>query len=175
MLSLLNVSQIAGQIGMGHLADRYDTHIPLFLSPFFTALSVFLIWGFSKSLGALLVFSILYGVFAGGYSVLYCRFATSLTSQRATGLWLYALFEFQRGAGNIIGGSISGLMLRGIVDPTLYGMGKYEGIILLVGGSMLVSSFGGIGWFFRGQCFKFACIFEKYIWPHIQRSNTKGG
>jgi sugar phosphate permease len=124
---------------MGYLSDHYDAHIPMLLSSFLSALSVFLLWGFSKSLGPLLIFSILYGVFAGGYSVLYCRFATSLTSQRATGLWLYSIFEFQRGAGNIIGGSVSGLLVKVNVAATSYSMGKYDGIVLLVGGSMLVS------------------------------------
>jgi sugar phosphate permease len=157
----MSISQIAGQIGMGYLSDHYDAHIPLFFSPFFSALSIFILWGFSKSLGTLLVFSILYGVFAGGYSVLYCRFATSLTSQRATGLWLYSIFEFQRGAGNIIGGTVSGLVIKGPVDATGYGMGKYEGVVLLAGGSLLISSLGSFGWFFRGQCLKFAYIFEK--------------
>lgn len=157
---------------MGYPSDHHDADIPLFFSPFFSALSIFLLWGFSKSLGPLLVFSILYGVFAGGYSVLYCRFATSLTSQRATGLWLYSIFEFQRGAGNIIGGTVSGLLVKGPVNATGYGMGKYEGVVLLGGGSLLISSLGALGWFFRGQCFKFACIFEKYIWPRINRSNA---
>jgi hypothetical protein len=158
---------------MGYLSDHYDAHIPMLLSSFLSALSVFLLWGFSKSLGPLLIFSILYGVFAGGYSVLYCRFATSLTSQRATGLWLYSIFEFQRGAGNIIGGSVSGLLVKVNVAATSYSMGKYDGIVLLVGGSMLVSSLGGFGWFFRGQCFKFECIFEKYIWPRIQHTSAR--
>jgi MFS family permease len=101
-LSLLNLSQIFGQIGIGYLSDHYSLYVPLFLSPFFSALSVFMLWGFAKSFGPLVVFSILYGIFSGGYSVLYCRFVTSLSSERATGLWLYAIFDFQRGVGNVV-------------------------------------------------------------------------
>lgn len=159
LLSLLSVSQIAGQIGMGYLSDNHNIHIPLFLSPFFSALSIFLLWGFAKSLGPLLVFSILYGMFAGGYSVLYCRFVTNLTStssemsQRATGLWLYSIFEFQRGVGNIIGGVVSGLLVTGPVKDFGYGVGRYEWLVLLVGGSMLVSSLGGLGNFLRAEKF----------------------
>lgn len=157
---------------MGILADHYDAHFPLFASPFFSSLAIILLWGFSKSLAPLLAFSILYGVFAGGYSVLYCRLASSLTSQRATGLWLYSIFEFQRGAGNILGGVVSGLLVRGEPDEAGFGMGKYEGVVLLVGLAMLTSSLGGFGWFFRGRCFRFSCIFEKYIWPHVNRGNV---
>jgi MFS family permease len=156
---MLSVSQIAGQIGMGYLSDNHDIHIPLFLSPFLSALSTFLLWGFAKSLGPLLIFSILYGVFAGGYSVLYCRFVTNLTStlegttQRATGLWLYSIFEFQRGVGNIAGGVVSGLLVRGPVVEFGYGAGRYEWLVLLVGGSMLVSSLGGLVNFVRAKRF----------------------
>jgi len=44
--------------------------------------------------------------------VLYCCSATALTNERdeveegtkrATGLWLYSIFEFQRGVGNMLG------------------------------------------------------------------------
>jgi hypothetical protein len=31
-----------------------------------------------------------------------------------------------------------------------YGAGKYETLILAIGGSFLISSIGGIGWFYRG-------------------------
>jgi hypothetical protein len=145
---------------MGYLSDNHGLQIPLFLSPFFSALAIFMLWGFAKSLGPLLVFSVLYGIFAGGYSVLYCRFATSLTSslsgtltQRATGLWLYSIFEFQRGLGNIVGGVVSGLLVRGPVMDSGYGVGRYEALVLLVGGSMLVSSLGGLGNFLRAERF----------------------
>jgi hypothetical protein len=145
---------------MGYLSDNHGLQIPLFLSPFFSALSIFMLWGFAKSLGPLLVFSILYGIFAGGYSVLYCRFATSLTSslsgtlsQSATGLWLYSVFEFQRGLGNIVGGVVSGLLVRGPVMDSGYGVGRYEALVLLVGGSMLVSCLGGLGSFLRAERF----------------------
>ena len=145
---------------MGYLSDNQGLQIPLFLSPFFSALAIFMLWGFAKSLGPLLVFSVLYGIFAGGYSVLYCRFATSLTSslsgtlsQSATGLWLYSIFEFQRGLGNIVGGVVSGLLFRGPVMDSGYGVGRYEALVLLVGGSMLVSSLGGLGNFLRAERF----------------------
>jgi hypothetical protein len=95
-------------------------------------------------------------MFAGDCSVLYCRFATSLTSslsgtlsQSATGMWLYSIFEFQKGLGYIVGGVASGLLVRGPVVDSGYGVGRYEALVLLVGGSMLVSSLRGLRSFLR--------------------------
>lgn len=122
-----------------------------------------MLWGFAKSVSPLIVFSILYGVFSGGYSVLYCRFATALTShgergsevekgsQRATGLWLYSIFEFQRGVGNIVGGVVSGVIVKGGVVEVAYGVGRYQWLVLLAGGSMLIGSLGAFGWFVKDK------------------------
>jgi MFS family permease len=159
-LSLLNLSQIFGQIAIGYLSDHHSLYIPLFLSPFFSALSTLMLWGFAKSFGPLVVFSILYGIFSGGYSVLYCRFATSLSSERATGLWLYSIFDFQRGVGNIVGGVVSELLVKGEVVEVAYGVGRYEWLVLLVGGSMLVSSFGGLGWFIEDKKVDVSSVLE---------------
>ena len=43
--------------------------------------------------------------------MLYCRFVTALTDMSATGLWLYSIFEFQRGVGNLVGGSVSSIFV----------------------------------------------------------------
>lgn len=101
--------------------------------------------------------------------MLYCRFATSLTSteelrgvegrgsgvergnQRATGLWLYSIFDFQRGVGNIVGGVVSGALVKGRVVEVSYGAGKYEWLVVLVGGSLFVSCLGGSGWFVKDR------------------------
>jgi MFS family permease len=169
-LSLLNLSQIFGQIGIGYLSDHHSLYLPLFLSPFFSALAVFMLWGFAKSFGPLVVFSILYGIFSGGYDVMYCRFATSLSGERATGLWLYSIFEFQRGVGNIAGGVVSGLLVKGEVVEVAYGVGRYEWLVLLVGGSMLVSSLGGFGWFIKDKKVDLSGVFGL---PSVREESIK--
>jgi hypothetical protein len=149
VLSALNIAQIIGQISMGYLSDRSNTIFLMMGSTLSSGVAVLCIWGFSKNFDSLLIFGLLYGLFAGGYSVLYCRFATALTGRRATVLWLYSILEFQRGAGNIIGGSVSGLLAKEPLDLTGYGVIKYEGVILFVGVGLLVSSLGGAGVFFE--------------------------
>ena len=106
--------------------------------------------------------------------MLYCRFVTALTEDRATGLWLYSIFEFQRGVGNIVGGVLSGIIVKGNVERSGYGMGRYQWLVLFVGAGMLISSIGGFGWYFRGRCFNFKCLFEKYSFGRRLRDNLGG-
>jgi hypothetical protein len=127
---------------------------------FSSSIAVLCVWGFSKTFVTLLVFCIAYGIFAGGYSVLYHRFATSLPSDDGTQVWLYSIFETRRGVVIILGGLLSGPLTSGVTDLGKYGIGSYERLILVVGISMLISSFGGIGRFFRGKGFKFAQLFR---------------
>jgi hypothetical protein len=72
-------------------------------------------------------------------------------SQRATGLWLYSIFEFQRGLGNILGGTVSGMIVKGGMVKVEYGVGKYRWLVVFVGGSMLVSCLSGFGWFVKDK------------------------
>ena len=46
-------------------------------------------------------------------------------------------------------------------DTSAYGVLKYERLILLVGLALLVSSVGGIGWFYRGQSGVFSGILKR--------------
>lgn len=119
------------------------------LSTLLSALVVLLLWGFASSLSSLIAFGIVYGFVAGGYSVLYCRFVTALSDERATGLWLYSIFERQRGAGNILGGYVAGLLVNDRPSDGEYGLSRYKWAIVFVGCSMVAASLGGLGWLFN--------------------------
>jgi sugar phosphate permease len=84
ILLLNNVTTMISQIGIGFLADRFNPLITSFISTFLSALVSLYLWGFSKDLAFLPLFGGFYGLFAGGYSVLYCRFATALTNHQPT-------------------------------------------------------------------------------------------
>jgi len=145
---------------MGYVLDRCDVYVPMVTSTILSAVVVFLAWGFAKTLAPLIIFAVFYGFFAGGYSVLYCRFATALTDESSTGLWLYSIFEFQRGASSIVGSLSSGFLVNFDIDLGSFGIDNYQGLVLLVGSAMLASCLGGIGWFFRGQQFQIFKIVE---------------
>jgi MFS family permease len=61
----MNVMQVFGQVGIGHLSDRMNFHLPMFGSTMCSALAIFLLWGFSNGFGQLLAFSLIYGLLAG--------------------------------------------------------------------------------------------------------------
>lgn len=148
-LAIYNVAQILGQITMGHLSDRLSPQIPMILSSFFSCLACLLLWPFANSTAPssfplLVAFALLYGFFAGGFSVLYSRFVTVLTNDRDTGLWLYSIFEAQRGAGNIVGGVASGYLLQSEVVKGAYGLGRYMWVVVFVGAAFAVSAAVGV-------------------------------
>jgi predicted MFS family arabinose efflux permease len=132
---------------MGYLSDRSGPLAPMIGSTICSSFVVLCVWGFSNTFPSLLIFGLLYRLFAGGFSVLYCRFVTALTDKPATGLWLYSIFEFQRGVGNLIGGSVSGILVK---DVSIAAM--YSNLILFVGIAFLASSLGGLSyWVFKGH------------------------
>jgi sugar phosphate permease len=126
---------------MGFLSDRFEPIIPMVGSTLYSSAVVLFAWRSSESFTSLLIFCLLYGLFAGGYSVLYCRFVTALTDRPDAGLWLYSIFEFQRGIGNLIGGSVSGILMTEV-----YTVQKYENLILFIGIAFSVSSVGGMSY-----------------------------
>ncbi|KAF7950245.1 hypothetical protein EAE96_007536 [Botrytis aclada] len=65
LIALLNSFSVIGAISLGHLSDiRHITTVVL-LSSTLSTLSVFMLWGISTSLPSLIIFTIIYGIFAG--------------------------------------------------------------------------------------------------------------
>ncbi len=126
---------------MGFLSDRFEPITPIVGSTLYFSAVVLLAWRSSESFASLLFFCLLYGLFASSYSVLYCRFVTALTDMPAAGLWLYSIFEFQRGIENLIRGPVGGILMRDV-----YTVPKYETLILFIGIAFSVSSLGGMSY-----------------------------
>lgn len=170
ILALMNAAQVFGQVGIGYLSDYFNFYILLFGSTMCSAIVIFLLWGYSNGISQLLAFGILYGLVAGGYSVLYCRFVTALTDEPTTGLFVYSIFEFERGLGNILAGPISSSLVSNGIDIHAYGIAKYRRLIVFTGIAFLASSIGGLRYFFEDVCFRFVCIYKKYIRPKFADS-----
>lgn len=97
VLSFLNAASTLGQAVTGHLSDRFGSMIPFFLSASVGGLSICLIWGLSKSFAPLVVFSLVYGISAGGYSVLYPKFAWEIAADDPhSQLLMVGFFYFER-------------------------------------------------------------------------------
>ena len=64
-------------IFLGWLSDAYDVQWSILISSLGSALSVFLLWGFAKSLTPLLVFACVYGFLGPTWSALWPRFVAT--------------------------------------------------------------------------------------------------
>lgn len=132
------------------MSDWANVFLLLGISTFGSALISGFLWYLSNTFDMLLAFSILFGLFAGGYSVLWPRFIAVLTENPATGLWLYGLLAFQRGLGNILAGPISVALLKMMAKFVREDeAAAYRPLILFVVATLVISSFGGFGFFCR--------------------------
>jgi len=150
LLCVLNLAQVVGQVLFGWISDKANVYIIVVCSTAGSAIVSCGLWMFATCIDHLIAFSMFYGVFAGGFSVLYARFVSCLTNDPAIGLWLYGMFAFQRGVGNVVSGPVSGELLK-MVSKKLKSnpAAAYQPLILFVGMAFVVAAFGGVGYFFQ--------------------------
>jgi len=150
LLSFLNLSNTLGQAFIGFLSDRLGSSIPFFFSALVGGLSICVVWGLSKSFVPLVVFSFVYGLSAGGYSVLYPKFAWELAADDPhTQLLLVGFLYFERGIGSVLSGPISSALIGSQQHVQSYAINKYESIVLFTGITMCVSCISIFGKFMK--------------------------
>jgi len=128
MVSILNTASVPGVIILSALCDNVDVVTVILVSALGSTLSIFLIWGFSTSLPALVFFAITYGFFAGGFTATYAGAVKELR-RVSTGADLgsiFGLLSAGRGIGNVICGPVS---------ETLLGHESWDGKALFAYGS----------------------------------------
>ncbi|KIK61870.1 hypothetical protein GYMLUDRAFT_558032 [Collybiopsis luxurians FD-317 M1] len=159
-LSFLNGASVPGLVFIGYLSDlKNGVRYSILLSSLGSALSVFLIWGFAKTLAPLLVFSCIYGFLAPSWSALWPRFVASADKKGGDGeagggggedpkqaSTIMGIFVAGRGIGNVLSAPIA----SGLLHPwyltnkshTTYGFEGYGPLIVFTGLTLLVSSLG---------------------------------
>ncbi|KAL5322057.1 hypothetical protein ACEPPN_010026 [Leptodophora sp. 'Broadleaf-Isolate-01'] len=161
LLTLFNIPGIASSSFFGYLSD--NKRFPLSattvtsISAVCSALSAFLFWGLTSqgSMALLVLFSITFGFFAGGYSATWGGVINELESEAAqrneaidTGM-LYGLLNGARGVGYVSGGLAGVALLKAGGETAIGGFGygtPYGPLILFTG---LSSVFGGWGLLWR--------------------------
>lgn len=143
-ITLFNIASVFGCIGMGSIIDRWHVTTCILISTIGSTLSIFLLWGFSTSLPPLLIFSILYGLFAGSFSSTYpgIMMAMQKSAGNVEGTMVFAMLEAGRGIGNVICGPVSEALVRvgDVGAKGLYGT-EYGPLILFTGVS---AALGGV-------------------------------
>jgi MFS family permease len=152
LFAILNVSQVVGQVAIGWLSDSFNTFL-LLLGSNAGSIVACILWATATGFNALVFFSIIYGLFAGGYSVLVTRFVSTLTDDGPTELWLYGVLAFERGAGNVASGPLSALLLKTMYNNASQSTGDpsvgYRQLVYFVGACLITASIGGLGVFAR--------------------------
>lgn len=143
-LTLFNIASVIGCIVMGSFVDCWHVTTCILVSALGSTLSIFLVWGFSQSLGVLFAFCIFYGLFAGSFSATYpgIMMAVKKGDRGADATMVFAVLEAGRGIGNVVCGPLSEAIIDagGVGNKWLYGS-EYGGLVLLTGFS---AALGGV-------------------------------
>lgn len=144
----MNGAQFFGSVFFGFLIDRFATAILLFVCSFGSATSVFGFWGFATSPALLWLFAIVYGLFAGGYTVIFtgCNREVQRRAPHAETSLLMGTWAAGRGIGAIVSGPLSNKLLElKLGEGTLrfaYGT-KFGILIVFIGVTAVVGGLGG--------------------------------
>jgi MFS family permease len=153
LLAVFALASVPGGIVLGLLGDRFKDTTEVLISSLGSTVAVFALWGLAKNFPVLVLFAIMYGFFAGGFSSTYPGMLHELKKRDAnldTGL-VMGLLLGGRGVGFVAGGPASGALLKSAWS-TLEGMGvfgyktEYGPIIVCTGATALL---GGWGWMWK--------------------------
>lgn len=142
---LINVFTMIGSLVMGLIIDRWHVATAILLSSLGSAVSVFLIWGFSSSLAPLLTFAIMYGLFAGSFTTPWPGIikAVQQSTGRVEGCMIFAFLSLGRGVGNIMSGPLSEALIR---TPKVGSVGTYGShygsLVIFTGITAVLGSLG---------------------------------
>jgi len=156
LITLFNAPGIISSSFFGFLIDNkrlpLSANITTVISALTSAMAVFLLWGFANSSetgkALLIIFALIYGFFAGGYSATWGGIIKEMEQNARdnnepidTGM-IYGLFNGARGLG-FVGGGFIGVQLLKIDDKKIgkYGYGTIYGPLIIYTG--LATAFGG--------------------------------
>ncbi|KAF9267456.1 MFS general substrate transporter [Marasmius fiardii PR-910] len=126
-VALVNGVSGPGMIFFGHLTDHYDLQYAILLSSLGSAISVFLIWGFSQSLTPVIVFSCVYGFLGPPWAAMFPKFAEVTVGERNQQLAPTLVFFYlgARGIGNVLSSPLSAALISPweLTDKVPYGYG----------------------------------------------------
>ncbi|KAI1746632.1 major facilitator superfamily domain-containing protein [Xylaria castorea] len=139
LVALMSASQVGGQFTFGLLSDRkVSLSILACLSPMVAAITCLTLWRLAQSLPVLIVFAIVYGFFAAGFTAIWARMSTAITDDVTSGPFVFCLLNFGKGIGNVLAGPIGGSLVSASKST---GTPSYQWVILFTGVSMFASAF----------------------------------
>ncbi|KAL8925028.1 MAG: hypothetical protein Q9208_003712 [Pyrenodesmia sp. 3 TL-2023] len=156
MLALVNMGVVFGAMSAGALNDRMHVSSVMALCSIGAAGAVFLFWGLSVSLPMLCIFSLLYGLTAGGFSANYTGIVQRVRDSNAaadSGM-IFGFLAAGRGIGAVASGPLSEALLhmQSWKGEAKLGYGTGYGLLIVFTGTTAAA--GGASWVLRRIGFK---------------------
>jgi len=146
-IAMLNTMGVFGCIFVGFMVDRFHVTTVILVTMVGSAFAVFVLWGLSGSVPLVLLFSAVYGFFAGSFTTTYTGVVKEVREKvpgAEAGL-IFGMLSAGRGIGSVASGPLSEALLKdaaGFGKPVLgYGSG-YKSLIIFTGISVAL---GGLG------------------------------
>jgi MFS family permease len=114
LLALFSVASVPGGIVHGMVGDKTSATRAVTLASLGSALPIFLLWGLSLNLANLVVFVVLYGFFAGGFSSTWSNMSSDIQKDDsdADSALIFGMLMGGRGIGFVSAGPLSGVLLQ---------------------------------------------------------------
>jgi predicted MFS family arabinose efflux permease len=140
LLAIMGTAQVAGQMSFGYLSDqKMSLNLLITVSTAMSSIAVLACWGMARQYAVLIVFAIVYGFFGAGYTAMWARMGTAVSSDPTAAFAAFGLLNLGKGVGNVVSGPVGGSLLGSAVDSTKFGVGKFEGVVSFAGSCMVVS------------------------------------
>ncbi|RVX68461.1 hypothetical protein B0A52_07461 [Exophiala mesophila] len=138
LLTLMSISQVAGQFIFGYLSDqKLSLNMLMTVCLSMAAAATFGTWGGALSMLPLVAFALLYGFFGAGYTAMWARMVTTVSSEPSSYPAMFSLFCFGKGVGNVLVGPIGSLLLRPARNDNGYAHGTYKLVVVFTGVCLL--------------------------------------
>ncbi|KAF5649375.1 monocarboxylate transporter 8 [Fusarium sp. NRRL 52700] len=113
-IALFSVAAVPGGIVHGMLGDKFSATKSVTIASVGSALPIWLLWGLSLDLANLVVFVIVYGFFAGGFSSTWSNMSTEIQKDdsAADSALIFGMLMGGRGIGFVTAGPLSGALLQ---------------------------------------------------------------
>ena len=150
LLAIMSVFQVLGQFSFGYLSDRrFSVNVLTLTSTLVSAAAILTLWGLAQSFVLLCIFAVVYGFFGAGYTAMWARMGTTVTSDTTAAFTAFGLFNFGKGLGNVFAGPIGANLLIDSSDTVEYGATRYKAVVLFTGSCMLASAASATAAYFK--------------------------
>jgi MFS family permease len=154
LLALFSLASVPGSLIHGLLGDKIASTKVIIISSLGSAIAVFLLWGMSHQISTMVLFVILYGFFAGGFSATWSSILQEMKmadTKTDTSL-VFGMLLGGRGLGFMLSGPVSGALVsivKGIGENSFGYATEYGPMIVCTGITALFGAWSPIwriGW-----------------------------